>query len=1200
MSCVGLLAMAAGAPQCSPRSTDECPEDDLSLVHYVQPSSNNMMGAPMMMMEAALKVDRVLARLQSLQGTVTIPTPPVSATVSACISPAYSRSKSCIGSPKFEREEKENVIRIHDILRFSEDFTGKFPSLTQEHRGRYLRRLSRSKTEVFDEKKDPRDPHGEWKHWSSPAGDVHKVISEILMASQIAKEITSMVNACLVHTDVGSSDEEKPVRKQVKHKHKQKASSSNKESVAGSSNRALKKEDPMHKFRVVTPSDTSKRRPNSGNRKEILYPKSKLTADLVRPVDDTQELSSTERKMQSRRSPRASVSPRTSLEEPVQKSRSKAAASAANPAESPRVFFQEPVLKTQVRVAGESSRVATTPRASVEEPVLRNHARLAGESSSSRAAPGASSRASSSVEEPASWNHARVAAESARTVGTTTATTARARLEEPFLRNHARIAVPAEPSTEQQQPVLRNHARVAATGTTPRSSVGEPPHSRNNARVSATANAAESSRASGAPRASINDPVLTRIRTRVAAPEASSALVAPTPTPRTSSVEDPVLTRIRTRVAAAAEPSGGSATLLHSVEEPLSKLRPRASAAALTPTKSASTSDMWEAKEITNCFSSPRAMGESKKSALPSSSAVRKGRNSRSPPQASQTSEQPRLSTSSLGPVQTCSLRRYNSLRLSSPADYTLPEQRLLVNSPVRSRIGRLPQENVAVAEGSSARIRRAQRESVAAVLEPRIASSSASSRLPTAVRKAFLAETDGGAEDLRIPEITSELPNCTRHQRHGSSASASARGGGDNVSTTSSGSLKGGRDDDWFRKSLEATEINLGPNKPWKSGTKAVLFSNPTFAPASPPGARPAQEKEKEKERSATPPVRPPSPNRSTSATRRVKEWVGHVFHGRRSVSPDIAGRVGHSNRKLISLSPGRSSLPSLISRLPSRGKKASSSSAPRATVFPSVASKDMVVGELPLPPCRQAQKLAASKLAELPLPPGGGQVMELKAQKEILDRQAHHMAAQKKLMVEDWSRTVEPPAPFDKDVGVACRSGPVLYSMRQLKDLDYNAKPCMKKATESSSPMREKQSYVRYSREQPEPNLPLKKGKEIANFKLGSGWENEVGVLGVLSQCRSMTQEQPTVTVAASKRVEKENVATAAAAADQPVVDSAVQGALRKSWSMGSQRSTSTVRAMSTGKVRTGPSFLKRAKEWMRTQTPFRDRPQKMTDFS
>ncbi|BBN04090.1 hypothetical protein MPTK1_3g01820 [Marchantia polymorpha subsp. ruderalis] len=1176
MSCVGLLAIAAGAPQCSPPSTDECPEDDLSLAHYVQPSSTKMTGAPMMMMEAALKVDKVLARLQSLQGTVTIPTPPVSATVSACISPAYSRSKSCIGSPKFEREEKENVIRIHDILRFSDDFTGKFPSLTQEHRGRYLRRLSRSKTEVFDEKKDPRDPHGEWKHWSSPAGDVHKVISEILMASQIAKEITSMVNACLVHTDVGSSDEEKPVRKQVKHKHKQKASSSNKESVAGSSNRALKKEDPMHKFRVVTPSDTSKRRPNSGNRKEILYPKSKLTADLVRPVDDTQELSSTERKMQSRRSPRASVSPRTSLEEPVQKSRSKAAASAANAVESPRVYLQEPVLKTQVRVAGESSRVATTPRASVEEPVLRNHARLAAESSSSRAAPGASCRASSSVEEPASRNHARVAAESARTVGTTTATTARARLEEPF---------------------LRNHARIAATGTTtPCSSVGEPPYLRNNIRVSATANAAESSRASGTPRASGNDPVLTRIRTRVAAPEASSTLVAPAPTPRTSSVEDPILTRIRIRVAAAAEPSGGSASLLHSAEEPLSKLRTRASAAAPTPTKSASTSDMWEAKEITNCFSSPRAMGESKKSALPSSSAVRKGRNSRSPPQASHTSEQPRLSTSSLAPLQTCSPRRHNSLRFSSPADYSLPEQpsteqRLLVNSPVRSRIGRLPQENAAVAEGSSARIRRSQRESAAANMEPRIASSSASSLLPTAVRKAFRAETAGGAEDLRIPGITAELPNCTRHQR----PSASARAGGDNVSTTSSGSLKGGRDDDWFRKSLEATEISLGPNKPWKSGTKAVLFSNPTFAPASPPGARPAQEKEKEKERPATPPVRQPSPNRSTSATRRVKEWVGNVLHGRRSVSPDIAGRVGHSNRKLISLSPGRASLPSLISRLPSRGKKASSS-APRATVFPSVASKDVVVGELPLPPCRQAQKLAASKLAELPSHPGGGQVMELKAQKEILDRQAHHMAAQKKLMVEDWSRTVEPPAPFDKDVGVACRPGPVLYSMRQLNDMDYSAKHCMKKAMESSSPMREKQSYVRYFREQPEPNLPLRKDREIANFKLGSGWENEVGVLGVLSQCRSMTQEQPTVPVAASKRVEKENVATAAA---QPVVDSA-QGALRKSWSMGSQRSTSTVRAMSTGKVRTGPSFLKRAKDWMRTQTPFRDRPQKTTDFS
>ncbi|KAL3683888.1 hypothetical protein R1sor_001910 [Riccia sorocarpa] len=157
MSCVGLRAISAGVPHgVSAPPTDDIPADDHALVQYSYPS--RMIGGPLMM-EAAQKVDRCLARLQSLQGTVSLPAPAASASVSSRMSPVYSRSKSCIGSPRSGREEKEPVIRIHDILRFSDDFTGKIPALKQEQKGKYLRRLSRSKTEVFDDKKDPRDPH---------------------------------------------------------------------------------------------------------------------------------------------------------------------------------------------------------------------------------------------------------------------------------------------------------------------------------------------------------------------------------------------------------------------------------------------------------------------------------------------------------------------------------------------------------------------------------------------------------------------------------------------------------------------------------------------------------------------------------------------------------------------------------------------------------------------------------------------------------------------------------------------------------------------------------------------------------------------------------------------------------------------------------------------------------------------------------
>ncbi|KAL2635974.1 hypothetical protein R1flu_007453 [Riccia fluitans] len=1210
MSCVGLLPIPAGTPHVSsPAADDIIPEDDLALVQYGQPS--RMIGGPLMM-EAALKVDRCLARLQNLQGTVTLPAPAVSATVSACISPVYSRSKSCIGSPRFEKEEKEPVIRIHDILSFSEDFNGKLSTLTPKRKGKYLRRLSLSKTEVFDDKKDPLDPHGEWKHWSSGAGDVHKVVSEILMASQIAKEITSMVNACLVNGELGSSDEEKAARKSNNNKHKnnnsnnnynklkaQASSSNNKGSViaasSSSSRRILKKQDPMHKFRVMTSSDGSKRRhssagASSSSRREVLYPKSKpIPADLMRPSEANlaQEISSTERKMQSRRSPRGGApasSSRISAEEPVRKSRSKTVAATPARATSSAEASSSSGSKNQRRVVvvgtGEKSRTAGggsqrrtllkvaggpslagagTPRASVEWSLAKAHAPVAREHDAVIEDGPAAARLLS--EEAVSKRGTSVREADGRIPsGVTSAVLASA---DDLLWNKLRARVAA-----------------AASSVKDPSSVDQSSGGNNNIRVAGAV-------------ANVNntDPVLAKIQTKVVATSMAQTRAT---TAAAGTEEDPVLKRILARVAAAAEPLTRSPV---SEEEELpATIRSRA---AGTPRKSAAAAavttslGMWEAKEITNSHNSPRAaVGGmlSKKQAAGATAigstssagaAVIKGvRSSRSPPQTSAVAGvEPRLSPSSVGEsaaVQSSATTFWRDTFNKIHVQQQLPLSATAVQTPASEALP--PPEQSSKFSRSPSRSRGSS--------SPRIRI------LPHQQQQGV--PTTGAANTIRKAS-----PNAVINGKAITSQE-------ENGSVTSKSSFKSGRNEDWFKKSLEATEISLGPGgKLWgRSGgnNKAVLFSNPTFAPASPPGARPSPGRS----RSSTPTpsngnhnapaVRQPSPKRSTSATRRMREWVENILPRRRSVSPNIGGR----------------SLPSLISRLPSRGRKASVS-APRASYFPFSSSRNEApapaeAGEerihlplppcreaeqrihLPLPPCRQAEQLAASKLKELP--PARRQVIELKAHKERMDRQAHHMAAQKLIMVQDWNRTVEPPAPFEKDVGVAEQPpAPFLYSKRQLNDMGFN--DVKKKPLEDTecTPKVGRDLDVKYSWGKKETELPaIEKETEIVEFTQGLRMEEEeVGARRVLSQCKSVNQGQGVVAAAAWNGPDKENIGL--------VAKGFGVGALRKSCSVNSQRSTSTIRAMSTGKIRPGPSFLKRAKEWMRTQTPFRDRPQKTT---
>ncbi|KAL3683887.1 hypothetical protein R1sor_001909 [Riccia sorocarpa] len=1065
-----------------------------------------------------------------------------------------------------------------------------------------------------DSESNNRSPHaGEWKHWSSGAGDVHKVVSEILMASQIAKEITGMVNACLVNVELGSSDEEKVARKSNKSnniKLKAQGSSSHNRGplISSSSKRIVKKQDPMHKFRVMTPSESSKRHYSStgastnSSRKEVLYPKSKPTAaDLIRRPSSAahmaQEISSTERKMQSRRSPRGVTSPRTSVEEPSGNSKSRTVvappeskSATARTSSSAECSSSLAVVKNQKRdvvLTGENSRAAPSSQ-------RRNQVRLA--EGSSMAAP----TPRTSVEGSLSGANVLVTREHNATIES-----ARLSSEEPLLRRGTNVSVAqsCEPSGissavmhASADDLVWSKIRAKFTAAAPpeshrhESSSSAQDQSSTRIRTDFNSSAAElasrnrvvkaapaeatrvaetscSSRENNVGRATANPvPVLAKIRTRVAA-ATSEPSAAASVTPKADPVkEDPVLARIRARVSAAAEPLAKNSVREN---EPQAKLQSRATAG--TPRKySATTSDTWEAKEITNCYNSPRAgVGEylSKKhvspaaGAIPSTSAaavLKRVRSSRSPPQASHqmSAVQPRLSTSAA--VQSSST---NTFWRDTFSKIHIQQQL----SPSAATAGLTPLAEALPPEKSLKFLKSPLRSQTGA------------------------AKMSSSAPGVKIPHP----------QGVPTTVAANFEINEDNGSVPSKGSFRSGRNDDWFKKSLEATEISLGASsKMWgKSGVnnKAVLFSNPTFAPASPPGSRPSPGKE----RSPTPPpgasssttdprvVKPESPKRSTSATRRMREWVGNILPKRRSVSPNVGG--GRF------ISPGRTSLPSLISRLPSRGRK-SCSSAPRSSVYPFSSSRKEVAPaiELPLPPCRQAQQLTASKLAELPARP---EAMELKAHKERMDRQAHghHMAAQKFMMVQNWNQTVEPPTPFDKDVTLAEQTpAPFLYSKRQLNEMGCGYDDGRKHSDDSEcNPNIGTIPNVKYSWEMKERDgLAVDKPEEIVDFMQELTFEKgEREAPRVLSRCSSMRQRQGQGTVAAGwNAAGKENIGPAAMRVGG-------NSALRKSCSVNSQRSTSTVRAMSTGKIRPGPSFLKRAKEWMRTQTPFRDRPQKTT---
>nr|PNR47958.1 hypothetical protein PHYPA_012431 [Physcomitrium patens] len=118
------------------------------------------------LMEAVQKVEQVVARLQSLQTTIS----------GIHLSPVYSKQS---------RTSRGNSV--------GKEYVG--PSGHRDASKRKpLKDYNGSRMEKLDQ---PLRTKAEWKQWSSPANQVHDVISEILMASQFAKQIATLVAEAL-------------------------------------------------------------------------------------------------------------------------------------------------------------------------------------------------------------------------------------------------------------------------------------------------------------------------------------------------------------------------------------------------------------------------------------------------------------------------------------------------------------------------------------------------------------------------------------------------------------------------------------------------------------------------------------------------------------------------------------------------------------------------------------------------------------------------------------------------------------------------------------------------------------------------------------------------------------------------------------------------------------------------------------------
>lgn len=195
------------------------------------------------LLEAVLKVEQVVARLQNLQSTISgIHLSPVNAKLTRLSrANATSRAKDSVAG-------KENT-RLSQLRDEDSKVSVKYHNADSKP----VQRVT------------PRKSKGEWKQWSSPANQVHDVISEILMASEYAKQIATLVAEALHDGPVKTKEPVARVpelKKRVSKDGKRKdIAFPSKAQVQRTMSGKLQPSKSVNKFKVVFPSDITAKPP---------------------------------------------------------------------------------------------------------------------------------------------------------------------------------------------------------------------------------------------------------------------------------------------------------------------------------------------------------------------------------------------------------------------------------------------------------------------------------------------------------------------------------------------------------------------------------------------------------------------------------------------------------------------------------------------------------------------------------------------------------------------------------------------------------------------------------------------------------------------------------------------------------------------------------------------------------------------------
>ncbi|KAG0566370.1 hypothetical protein KC19_7G058700 [Ceratodon purpureus] len=207
-----------------------------------QPAAELALQPSPVLLEACLKVEQVVSRLQSLQSTISgIQLSPVNpkhtrscrpnATTRALSSKDCASSKENIGSTQSRDEYRRKSLKYQD---------------------------ADSKSVQPDQSLKSKD----WKQWSSPANQVHDVISEILMASEFAKQIATLVAEALQD---GPQKRQEPAADQIQEPKKKISKDGKRRDIAFPSKAQVQKtmsakalpSKPVNKFKVAFPSDSA-------------------------------------------------------------------------------------------------------------------------------------------------------------------------------------------------------------------------------------------------------------------------------------------------------------------------------------------------------------------------------------------------------------------------------------------------------------------------------------------------------------------------------------------------------------------------------------------------------------------------------------------------------------------------------------------------------------------------------------------------------------------------------------------------------------------------------------------------------------------------------------------------------------------------------------------------------------------------------